>query len=120
MRIFKAKPKEKHAKVAQVVDDFRVIIDAGRNEGVDIGQHFLLYDIGDEVIVPQTRENLGRLELVKGTGRITQVQDKMATLETAEHKKGFVMRVNEIPEVSQGKRPFESPAVDDRVRLIGP
>nr|VFK32127.1 MAG: hypothetical protein BECKMB1821G_GA0114241_11035 [Candidatus Kentron sp. MB]VFK35085.1 MAG: hypothetical protein BECKMB1821I_GA0114274_10995 [Candidatus Kentron sp. MB]VFK76216.1 MAG: hypothetical protein BECKMB1821H_GA0114242_104620 [Candidatus Kentron sp. MB] len=116
----RSETKDKYAKVATVLNNYRVVIDAGRNEGVDVGQRFLLYDVGSDFIDPHTRENLGGLELIKGIGKIIQVQDEMATLETTEHKKRLTSTFNESPRIFQEKRPFESPQVGDRVRFIAP
>jgi len=67
-------------KVAHVQNDFQVIINAGSMNGVNEGQRFQVYSIGEEIFDPDSGESLGSLEVIKGTGRVIHVQDKIATL----------------------------------------
>jgi hypothetical protein len=67
-------------KVAKVIDAYTLVINAGSESGIGIGQRFLVYAIGEEVLDPDTGESLGVLELVKGTGKATHVQERMCTV----------------------------------------
>lgn len=71
-------------KVAKVIDDFTLVINAGANKNIKKGYKFLLYSIGEEIYDPDTHEPLGRLEIVKGKGKITNVQEQISTLESIE------------------------------------
>jgi len=75
------------ATVAKVIDDFSVVINKGSADGVEKGQRFLVYEIGEEVADPDTGESLGRLELVRGTGAVTHVQERIATVESDRFEK---------------------------------
>ena len=66
--------------VAHVESDSRVVINQGREHGLKVGQRFQLFGIGREIFDPRTKESLGRLESVRGTGKIFHLQDKMAVL----------------------------------------
>ena len=66
--------------VAYVVNDSRVVLNRGRLDGVKIGQRFLVFGIGREIEDPRTKAKLGRLESVRGTGRVVHVQDHLATI----------------------------------------
>lgn len=69
-------------KVVKVVnEDTTVIINGGVEAGIKLGDRFLIYSLGENIIDEDTKEDLGPLEIVKGIGRITHVQEKMATLE---------------------------------------
>lgn len=71
------------ATIVDVVDDTTVAINRGANHGVKIGERFLVYSLSKrEIIDPETKKSLGYLEINKGTGRVTNVQDKMATIES--------------------------------------
>jgi len=71
----------KVAKVASVSEDNQtVVINQGSADGVAIGQRFLIYSIGQEIKDPDSGESLGNLEVVKGTGKVTHVQQRMATI----------------------------------------
>lgn len=68
------------AQVAKVQDEYTVVINRGREYGIKEGARFLLYGLGEEIIDPVTKESLGRLEIVRGIGIVTHVQDKLATV----------------------------------------
>jgi len=67
-------------KVARVLDDYTVVLNKGGEHGIGSGQRFLIYALGDDVADPDTGESLGALEVVKGTGRATHVQEKICTV----------------------------------------
>ena len=68
------------AKVAVVVSPSTIVINRGSEHGVRLGQRFLIYTIGEKVVDPDTRESLGRLELVRGTGKVVHLQERMCTV----------------------------------------
>lgn len=71
------------ATVAKVIDPWRVVINRGEVHGIKEGQRFLIYRLSvDEIVDPATGESLGRLEYVKGTGRVTHIQEKMSIVES--------------------------------------
>ena len=80
--------KEFICKVASIIDDKRVVVNKGANDGIHLNQMFLIYKLGDEIIDPDTKEILGKLEIVLGRGIVTHVQDKMATLTSNIVKQG--------------------------------
>jgi len=49
-----------------------------------VGQRFLVYGLGKRISDPDTGEDLGALEIVRGRAKVTHVQDRLATLETFE------------------------------------
>jgi hypothetical protein len=65
----------------------QVIINRGKDNGIKQGQRFLVYAVGEEMFDPDTNESLGNLEIVKGTGTATHVQEKITTLTTDQYKK---------------------------------
>ena len=69
-------------QVAKVIDPHTVVINAGANNEIRIGQRFQIYSLGDEVRDPVTGESLGHLEMIKGSGSVAHVQDKMATIKS--------------------------------------
>ncbi len=70
------------AKVAKVISEDEVIINKGTNHDVKSGQTFLIYSIGEEIKDPDSGEILEALEIVRGTGKITHVQEKIAYLKS--------------------------------------
>ena len=69
--------------VAKVLSTTQVVISKGSISGLKDGMRFLIYQLSDyDITDPQTGENLGKLEIVKGTGKITHVQEKIAIVES--------------------------------------
>jgi len=71
-------------RVVEVIDAYRCAINMGENDGLKVGQRFLVYGLGKEITDPDSGENLGVLEIVRGRGKVTHVQPRLATLETYE------------------------------------
>jgi hypothetical protein len=68
--------------VLKVLDPYRLVINVGSNAGITEKDRFLIYELGEELIDPETKEVLGRLEIVKGTGKPTHIQEKLTTIES--------------------------------------
>ena len=64
--------------VVKKINGRRVAIDAGVGSTIEIGQRVHLVRLGDEVIHPDTREKLGRLEQLLATGFVAHIQDQMS------------------------------------------
>lgn len=47
---------------------------------------FLIYELGDDIIDPETKESLGRLEIQKGRVFVISAQPKMSVAETSTQK----------------------------------
>lgn len=121
------------ALVANIIDDYKIVINRGIEHDIRLGQRFLIYNLSkEEILDPLTNEPLGYLELVKGTGKVIHVQEKMATIESdkIEISKTTVTKKRHpylpppilgdpIEEISSPKRiPFDSVQVGDWVKPI--
>lgn len=75
-------------RITKVLDGSdRVIINRGEEDGVREGRRYLIFALDEEEIFdPKTGDSLGRLELVKGKGKIIHVQEKLAILESEEKR----------------------------------
>jgi hypothetical protein len=69
-------------KVARIIDPTLVVLAAGENDGVKEGMEFVIYDLSDQILDPETKEDLGRIELVKGRVVAEHVQDKITIART--------------------------------------
>ncbi len=123
-------------KVAKVLDRYTLVLNAGSNGGVTIGQRFLIYEIGDEVTDPDSGASLGAIEIVKGTGKVTHIQPMICTIASdMKAKAGRVVRktrkspygplasvfvaTEEAEEVLPAEEiAFEDPQVGDLAKLI--
>lgn len=76
--------KKKPAIVVHVLDDYSVVINKGSEQGVVQGDTYLVYALGPELKDPETKESLGRLEVVRGRAVVQHVQEKVSTLESIE------------------------------------
>ena len=71
-----------HTKVAKVLNSTSVILATGSDEGVKEGMEFVIYDLSETILDPETGEDLGKLELVKGRVYAVHVQDKLTWAQT--------------------------------------
>ncbi|GGX95794.1 hypothetical protein GCM10007160_24270 [Litchfieldella qijiaojingensis] len=113
------------AKVATIIDKYRVVINRGANDGVRVGQRYLILNIGDEIFDPDTGESLGQIEVVKGKGEVTHVQDRLATLQTIEsheirRRPSGLLALAQFSDVEVTSEPkaFIDPEVGDIARLL--
>ncbi len=67
-------------RVAKVIDEYTIVINKGLDDGIKPGQRFLIFAFGENIIDPDTKEDLGTLEIVRGTGKVTHLQEKIATV----------------------------------------
>ncbi|WP_222195929.1 FlgT C-terminal domain-containing protein [Modestobacter italicus] len=68
---------ELSARVAAVLDEFRIAIAAGEDEGVEVGDRVDLWRVVD-IRDPETKEHLGRTRLEKLRLEIEDVQDRFS------------------------------------------
>lgn len=122
-------------KVLRVLSPMELVVNAGSDHGVSVGDSFVIYQLDDEIIDPESGENLGRLERLRGTGVATHVQAKLTTVRSQEKKTesrlrermsgsatrllglGFDAREPYVYEVSVDA-PFVNPAVGDLARKL--
>lgn len=123
----------KNIKVVHVLnDDYKVVLNVGRNDGIRNNQRFLVYALSDhEIIDPDTKKSLGFLEIVKGSGKVVHVQDNMCTIESDKYKSTPVRKkirnagvlsslyepVEEIVTTNE-HFPFDDPEIGDLAKPI--
>lgn len=96
---------------------FELVINRGSLDGVEKGDTFLVYYIEpNELIDPETQESLGNLEVIRGTGVATHVQEKMTTIKSNRYENGSgkIIRRNSNPfsgiSALMGSETIEQPA----------
>lgn len=88
------------AVVVKKISQFELVINRGSQDGVKLRDRFLVYYIDpDELIDPETHESLGNLEIIRGTGVATHVQEKMTTIKSDryENSSGKTIRRSSNP-----------------------
>ncbi|WP_152662884.1 hypothetical protein [Halomonas sp. HG01] len=73
-------------KVVSKPDGYRVVVNKGYDNGVEVGQKFLVVGIGDVIRDPDTGEELEKLEIVRGRVVVDHVQQKISTLKSCEYE----------------------------------
>lgn len=121
------KEKTFPATVVKVIDSCKLAINRGKIHGLKQGQRLLVYSLtGQEIQDPNSGESLGYLEIVKGTGQVIHLQEKICTIESDKQKiltrkmqknVYFGLR-DEIVEYEQNLVPFEDPEPGDLVKPI--
>jgi hypothetical protein len=125
------------AVVAHVLDDSNVVINRGELDGVRIGARYLIFGMGPRILDPVTGEQLGELEVVRGTGSVIHVQEHISTIESTKTRpsRATLKRIKRKDPLSQFYRipddeeeieeregpvkvPFESVRVGDFARPI--
>lgn len=105
------------ATVAKIIDDYKLVINKGSEDGIREGQRMLVYRVDDEDIKdPETGESLGYLELPIGTGKIIFIQEKLSILES--DRLQHLSKILESLLTENPKLPFEHPKIGDQVKPI--
>ncbi|MGA9098649.1 MAG: hypothetical protein WB392_06915 [Methanotrichaceae archaeon] len=104
------------ATVAAVIDMYKVVINRGSEHGVKVGDRFLIYRSTNEIIDPETKKSLGRLELSKGKGSVIFTDPKMALVESDEFENPFA--VPTVFSAPSPKKPFDKPEIGDKAKPI--
>jgi hypothetical protein len=82
------------ARVAYLVDPYRVVINRGSMNGIKMGNEFVIYGFGVPITDPETRQVLEQLELVRGHAKVIHLQASIATLITTETRQEPVLEYN--------------------------
>lgn len=105
------------ATVVRVLDARTVVINKGSHDGVKLGDRFLVYSIDPHVMRdPNTGQELGHLEIVKGNARAIHVQDRMTTLRGSTGMTYSALQVISGGEPVFTPADFESAKVGDLAR----
>lgn len=109
----------KQIQVAYIINDEKLVLNVGSNDGISEGQEFLIYGLSeDDIIDPATGLSLGRLELVRGTGIVDYIQDKICIIKTNTLKKAPTFSISQALTGEVHYIPFDSPRVGDYAREI--
>lgn len=75
--------EEKPIKVVSILSPYKVVINAGLERGVKVGQTYLIFGLSSkEITDPDTGESLGKIEILRGKGKVIHSQEKLATIES--------------------------------------
>lgn len=108
---------------------FKLLINVGKEDGIQIGQRVLIFALGPNLTDPKTGRNLGCFEVVRGEGKVRSMQTRMAVVESTETRSELrpkkVNALNALAMAVQAEHewvhvpaPFKNPSLGDQVRLI--
>lgn len=107
-------------RVASKIEVDKIVINKGKNDGIEENMRFLVYKEGDEIIDPVTKKSLGILENPKGTFKVLHVQDTM-TIILSELKRPSNLMLSiagPLAEVNVERELLKSITVGDKVKII--
>jgi|SRR5580704_4282578 hypothetical protein len=111
------------ARVVKIIDPFTLVINKGSRHGVTELNHLVLFTYGDDLDDPETGEPLGKLEIVKGRGKVKHLQETMTTIVSATVRRQrpsvvFIPIGGTEPDYPQVMVEFDDPQVGDLVRIV--
>lgn len=69
-------------KVVRILSEEKVVLDVGHEDGVKEDMEFVIFSESDHVYDPETGDDLGVIEIVKGRVKVHHVMDKMSLART--------------------------------------
>lgn len=69
-------------KLIKILDEKRVIVDIGYEDGMKKDMKFIIYSEGEEILDPRTNKHLGKMEIVKHKIKAVHVQEKISIMES--------------------------------------
>lgn len=76
-------------KIVKIINEYRVVVNAGSNESIHDGDILEVYVPGTEVTDPDTGESLGTLDYVKAKLRVIDVFPRMCVCENRDYQPVF-------------------------------
>ena len=98
------------ARVAAIIDDTRLVLNVGYDQGVSEGAVFVIFDAHADITDPVTGEPLGQWECVKARVVATHVQQRMTTVQAP------VVREERV---TDGTRPLSAMMVEHSLGHYG-
>lgn len=105
--------------VASKLDDFQIVINKGNDDGIDTYMRFLVFEEGQEILDPQSRKSLGKLEIPKGFFKVLHIQNQMTVLvsELKKEKNLFQISIG-IKEIDVEKELLSKIKIGDSVKIV--
>lgn len=72
--------------VIRITDEYSVILNVGREQGVKQGMIFVIYAEGEEIQDPVSKKNLGKYERIKARVIVVRAQEKFSLAKHAERE----------------------------------
>lgn len=69
-------------RVIRIIDDTSLVVNCGLEDGVKKGDKMQICGVGATIVDPETKEELGHLDIVKAKLNVSEVYEKMSVCET--------------------------------------
>jgi hypothetical protein len=124
---------DKTVKVVSINTPYQIVLNIGKDDDVSINDKFLIFGMGEMIKDLDTGEELERLEIPRGKGKVVHLQNKICTVESIEISETptTIKRTNrfssgfanifpniEESEIRRDKLPFEEVQIGDCARKI--
>ena len=74
--------------VARIISEKEIVLNVGKTDGVKEGMEFVIYSESEKIFDPETGEDLGSLEIIKGRVTVYHVQEKLSRAKTSTYQSG--------------------------------
>ena len=124
---------DKTIRVVEVNTPYQIVLNIGKEDGVSINDKFLIFGLGKMISDPETGNDLEKLEIPRGEGKVIHVQNKICTVESTgiSDTPKTITRINKIPlsfslfststeerETKIEKMPFDKVQIGDLARKV--
>lgn len=69
--------EEQIFKVIRILDSETILLNAGSNNDINVGDKFEIFNMGKDIKDPDTKKSLGTLDIIKETVSVDTVYEKM-------------------------------------------
>jgi hypothetical protein len=73
---------QKPFRVLDILSPSRIVLNCGSSDGIEKGWEFRVYAYGNELNDPDSGENLGRVYIPRGYGKVVVLQKRLCTIES--------------------------------------
>jgi hypothetical protein len=101
-----------NARVIRIIDESRLILNVGTQDGIQRGDEFGIYTPTVEIVDPESGENLGRYRERKTTVRANFVADRYTIASPPPKYSGFTMFRLSSPNVEPRQLPVDKTQID--------
>ena len=101
-------------RVVDILSPSRVVLNCGSRDGIEYDFLFEIYAYGNQIKDPETKEDLGKVYLQRGTGKVRFIQEKLCTVESETQLQGITW----ILTVDKKTAPFDDVRIGDLAKLL--
>ena len=117
-------------KVVSIITPYQIVLNVGSEDGTKLNDRFVVFGLGNVITDPDTGEEIERLEILRGKGKVIHVQNKICTIESTEYEEAqtrikksnpymsLVMGHTEETEVRQERKSFDDVQLGDHARKL--